>query len=114
MKIRRDKKGRFAAQSICYIDDNGYPRISAGPLRGMRIHRIIAACKQGKPLTKDQDVHHRDGDKLNFSPENLEILGHQEHGCVSAKQHHYLKEHDISLRSEWDEWFDAERQEGVQ
>jgi hypothetical protein len=39
-------------------------------------------------------------------------MGHKEHGCVSAKQHHYLKEHDIKLENEWDEWFESEREQG--
>jgi hypothetical protein len=35
-------------------------------------------------------------------------LGHKEHGCVSAKQHHYVKTHDIHLKNEWDEFFEGE------
>lgn len=62
----------------------------------------------GRPLKKDEDVHHEDTNKLNFAPSNLKVLGHVEHGCVSAKQHYYLKENDIELRSEWDEWFEEE------
>ena len=110
----RDVKGRFTAKSFCYIDDKGYPRIGAGPLRGCRLHRIVAAAKLGRPLTKDEDVHHKDGDKLNFAPDNLEVLGHKEHGCVSAKQHHYLKEGDVQLKSEWDEFLESESTSGVQ
>jgi hypothetical protein len=106
MTNRRDKNGRFIGKSqFCYIDDKGYPRISAGPLRGQRIHRIIAAAKLGRPLTKDEDVHHEDGNKLNFAPENLRVMGHKEHGCVSAKQHHYLNGIDVSLKGEWDSYF---------
>ena len=103
--MKRDKRGRFAVKSFCYIDDKGYPRIGAGPLRGQRLHRIIAAAKLGRPLTKDEDVHHVNGNKLDFTPENLKVLGHTEHGCVSAKQHHYVKEHDIHLEADWNEYF---------
>jgi hypothetical protein len=113
-KRKRDKKGRFVATSVCYIDDKGYPRISAGPLRGIRLHRVIAAAMLGRPLKKDEDVHHDDTDKLNFSPDNLKVMGHAQHGCVSAKQHHFLKQKDIELKSEWDEWFDQERASDVQ
>jgi hypothetical protein len=31
------------------------------------------------------------------------------HGAVSARQHHYLKTHDIKMKSEWDEWFESEK-----
>lgn len=91
------------------VDSKGYLTITAGPLRGIRVHRLIAAAKLGRSLTKDEDVHHRDEDKLNCSPDNLEVLGHTQHGAVSAKQHWYLKEHDIKMKGEWDEWFDSER-----
>jgi len=102
--MKRDKQGKFAVRSFCYIDDKGYPRISAGPMRGQRLHRIIAAAKLGRPLRPDEDVHHLDGDKLNFAPGNLQVLGHREHGCVSVKQHYYVKQHDIHLEAEWNEY----------
>lgn len=110
--MRRDRKGRFAPTVCCYIDDKGYPRISAGPLRGQRLHRIIAAAKLGRPLEPEEDVHHIDGDKLNFAPENLRVMGHKEHGCVSAKQHHYLKTIDVRLKDEWDAYFAADTATG--
>lgn len=106
--MKRQKNGRFASTAICYIDEKGYPRISSGPLRGVRLHRVVAAAMLGRPLKKDEDVHHKDGDKLNFSPDNLEVKGHREHGCISARQHHYVKQHDIKLRNEWDEFFEQE------
>lgn len=114
MKRQRDKQGRWVTKSFCYIDDKGYPRIGAGPLRGVRLHRIIAAAKLGRPLKPDEDVHHLDGCRLNCAPDNLKVLGHKEHGCVSAKQHHYVKERDIKMKSEWDEFFEQERSGGGQ
>ncbi|MHB1952449.1 MAG: HNH endonuclease signature motif containing protein [Sulfobacillus sp.] len=101
----RGKDGRFAVKSFCYIDDKGYPRIGAGPLRGQRLHRIIAAAKLGRRLKPDEDVHHLDGNKLNFHPDNLEIMDHRDHGCVSAKQHWYVKENDIRMKDEFDQYF---------
>lgn len=64
----------------------------------------------GRPLRKDEDVHHRDLDKRNFHPSNLIITGHDEHGWVSAKQHFYMKTKDERLRREWDEYFDEQTQ----
>ena len=101
MRPKRDKKsGRFIATTCAYIDDRGYPRMSSGPLRGIRIHRILAEAKLGRTLKKDEDVHHLDGDKLNFAPENIQVLGHREHGCVSAKQHWYVKTNNIKMETE--------------
>lgn len=104
----RRVKGKFAPSHGAYIDDKGYLRISAGPQRGMRLHRLIAEAKIGRKLHKDEDVHHIDGNKLNNDPLNLAVMGHHEHGCVSAKQHGYLEERDIHLKAEWDAWFEDE------
>lgn len=106
--MKRDSRGRFVAKSFCYVDDKGYPRIGAGPLRGVRLHRLVASAKLGRPLEPDEDVHHLDGDRLNPAPDNLKVLSHREHGCVSAKQHFYLKSRDVELKSEWDEFFAQE------
>ena len=109
--MKRDKKtGRFKGKSqFCYIDDKGYPRISSGPLRGVRLHRLIASAKLGRPLRPDEDAHHDNGNKLDCSPDNIKVLGHKEHGCVSAKQHWYVKQNDIKMESEWEAFFKEER-----
>lgn len=43
-------------------------------------HRIVAEKVLGRELRPGELVHHKDGDKLNNSPDNLTILsGHAEH-----------------------------------
>lgn len=42
-------------------------------------HRLVAEQMLGRPLGPDEDVHHKDGDKTNNQPENLEVLTHDEH-----------------------------------
>ena len=41
------------------------------------VHRLVAAAFIGN--VEGQDVHHRDGNRENNIPENLEILPHDEH-----------------------------------
>jgi hypothetical protein len=36
-------------------------------------HRLVMARILGRPLTREESVHHLDGDRLNNSPENLEL-----------------------------------------
>jgi len=51
-----------------HISSKGYPRFSnAGPLKGMYVHRYMAAKKLGRPLRRDEEIHHGRGGKLDFS-----------------------------------------------
>lgn len=96
--MKRSKDGKFKASHGAYVDDKGYVRISAGPLRGKRLHTIIAEAKIGRKLKPDEDVHHKNGNKLDISPDNLQILGHRDHGAVSAKQAWFFRQNEIKLK----------------
>lgn len=94
--MRRDAKGRFIAEAGQYLDSKGYWCYSAGPKRGKRVHRVLMEMHLGRPLRKDEHVHHRDGNKQNNGTHtdgnwNLEVLGEREHNAVSSKQYWYLK-----------------------
>jgi hypothetical protein len=79
-----------------------YPRVTAGPLRHQYIHRIVAAAMIGRALTKDEEVNHKDRNRLNFWFTNLFILGNEDHGWVSAKQAHFMRHKDEREKLEWD------------
>lgn len=89
------------------IDGKGYLVIKAGPLRDERVHRVVAAAKIGRPLRKDEDVHHRDGDYTNPHPDNLIVMDKEIHGAVSARQHWYLKQHFKREDAAWKAYFDV-------
>lgn len=48
-------------------------------------HRVVMAQKLGRMLTSDEDVHHRDENTQNNSPDNLEVLHHTEHRILHLK-----------------------------
>lgn len=53
---------------------DGYRKVG-----GRHEHRIVAEQKLGRPLQKGEIVHHRDHNKKNNHPDNLEIMTQSEH-----------------------------------
>lgn len=47
--------------------------------KGRHMHRVVAEQTLNRPLQKGEIVHHKDGDKWNNSPENLEVMTQSEH-----------------------------------
>lgn len=90
------------------VNNKGYLRISSGPLRYRYVHRIVAEALLGRALARDEEVHHRNGNKKDPSWSNLIVWGTKDHGWVSAKQVWYMRELDVKLKKEWDEFMDSE------
>jgi hypothetical protein len=108
MPQKRDPKtDQFIPNGGAYIDEQGYPRISCGPCRGQRIHRIKAAIMFGIELPPNTDVHHV-GEKTDFRDCNLQIMSHGAHSSLTAKLRWIMKQEDEKLKAEWDKWFESE------
>lgn len=62
------------------VNVDGYLQITAGPLRGVYVHRLVLEAKLGRKLTADEEAHHINEDRLDCRPENLEakpVEGHR-------------------------------------
>lgn len=95
-------------KAVTFKTTKGYPRVCAGPLRYEYFHRIVAAALIGRELKKDEEVHHRDNNKLNFRWSNLMVLGNHDHGWVSAKQAWFMRQKDKREKAEWDAFMASE------
>lgn len=61
-------------------EGKSYPK-----LNGRHAHRVIAEEVIGRPLQPGETVHHRNGNKLDFSAENLVVLQSQaEHAKIHS------------------------------
>lgn len=52
----------------------GYTKVN-----GVHRHRLVAEEKLGRKLLPGEIVHHKDGNKRNDDPENLEVMTQSEH-----------------------------------
>ena len=63
--------------NIMRIGTNGYPVFKDS---GKFVHRWVAEkYTLGRKLASNEEVHHVNGDKLNFDPSNLVILSSEDH-----------------------------------
>lgn len=61
------------------VNSDGYLQITAGPLAGIYVHRLVLEAKLGRPLGENEETHHLNGDRLDCRPENLEVVKVEEH-----------------------------------
>ena len=51
------------------------------------VHPVVIQILLGRTLRRDEHVHHRDGDKLNNRPANLQLLSARAHAITTRARH---------------------------
>jgi hypothetical protein len=107
--MTKDAKGKFCrgdGESFgTYVDEKGYPRMSAGPHRGVRVHTLVAEAMLGRKLEPHEDVNHKNQNKLDPAWTNLEVLDHRKHGWVSSQQAQFMRRREAAAKAEWEAEF---------
>jgi hypothetical protein len=66
------------------VRKDGYVRISINGKRPY-LHRHLMEQKLGRPLNKNEHIHHKDGNPENNDINNLELTSNSEHGKIHYK-----------------------------
>lgn len=68
-------RNKFGNRPKTFINQNGYRTYSNS---GVPVHRAVAAAILGRPLKPREVVHHKDRNKLNNAPSNLQVFSSQQ------------------------------------
>lgn len=85
IKAARLAHGELHAKGIS-TKPNGYVEFTRGEHKGRSVHRVVAEQKLGRKLEPDEHAHHKDFDKANNDPENIEVLSEFDHCSLHAKE----------------------------
>ena len=55
-------------------------------LHGRHEHRVVGEAIAGRPLAPWEHVHHKDGNKHNNAPENLQVMHARDHAALHARE----------------------------
>lgn len=67
-----------------FINNHGYLMANVNG-RDVLKHRIVMEIVLGRKLDSDECVHHKDGNKLNNDPQNLELIYRSDHSVLHNK-----------------------------
>ena len=81
-KTMKRKSSSLTQSRKTYVTKKGYRRFKDS---GTYVHRWVEEKKLGRKLGSEEVVHHKDGNTLNNSPDNLKL-------CKNQSQH-MRKEH---------------------
>jgi hypothetical protein len=72
------------------LTKNGYRGVWNGKSYDLE-HRLVMEEILGRPLLDEEVVHHKDEDKLNNHPDNLEVMTRSEHTTHHMKGNSYAR-----------------------
>ena len=62
-------------------------------------HRLIMSEVLGRPLEDFEDVHHKDENRLNNDPSNLEVITRSEHTALHNRQKQIVRDENGRIKA---------------
>lgn len=88
-----------------------YLQITAGPLRGVYVHTLVAEAKLGRPLENDETVEHIDGDGLNPRPGNLKVVSRKFNSHLRSVRQRKARRLEEGIAAFDEGWLEAKEEE---
>lgn len=73
-----------------HVARSGYKIVSKRGKTNLYEHRLVAEQMVGRPLERDEVVHHVDGNRANNSPSNLVVMKRKEHDQLKDGARRYF------------------------
>jgi len=77
------------------ITAGGYLKFTSSPANGEHmgkfLHTVVAEWSVGRPLKEGEVVHHKDRNKTNNSPENLQVMTASEHALLHIEAGEFIR-----------------------
>jgi hypothetical protein len=95
MSLGHQQSSRVKSAAGVSLRPNGYLEYTTGEHKGRSVHVVEMEKIIGRRITENEVVHHKDENKTNNDPDNLELMTRAEHA-----RHHGIENYVKRTRSE--------------